>query len=148
MALSLCTVHFPMDYSGSKLNRLEIFTANSDRSSEKRLTFDERRDHDTDWSPDGKWITFETEVMPLYWLLGKWALRITSAKGGETIELLNDGHVNTLPRWSPDSSQLYFHCLRFREDKKFGLWRINRDGTNLIQISGSSNYKDIQADVY
>ncbi len=86
--------------------------------------------------------------MPLYWLLGKWALRITSAKGGETIELLNNGHVNTLPQWSPDSSQLYFHRLRFREDKKFGLWRINRDGTNLIQISGSSNYKDIQADVY
>ncbi|MFK7816236.1 MAG: TolB family protein [Gammaproteobacteria bacterium] len=139
---------FPDKYKGTKLNNLEIFTSDIDGSNEKRLTFDTLRDHDPYWSPNGKWIAYETEVQPLYWLVGKWALRITDANSGVTRELLNDGHINTLPRWNPDSNQLYFHRLRFKEDKKFSLWKINIDGSNLQRISGSNRYKDIQADIF
>lgn len=139
---------FPKDYKGTELNHLEIFTSNPDGTNEKRLTFDKLRDHDPYWSPNGKWIAYETEVQPLYWLVGKWALRLTETQTGKTTELLNDGHINTLPRWSPDSNQLYFHRLRFKEDKKFALWRINTDGSNLQKIGGSKRYKDIQPDIF
>jgi TolB protein len=139
---------FPKDYKGSKLNYLEIFISDADGNNEKRLTFDTLRDHDPYWSPNGKWIAYETEVQPLYWLVGKWALRVTDVNTGDTTDLLNDGHINTLPRWSPDSNQLYFHRLRFKEDKKFSLWRINLDGSNLVRIGGSNRYKDIQADIF
>ena len=139
---------FPQNYKGSKLNKLEIFIANADGSNEKQLTFDSYRDHDPYWSPNGEWIAFEAQTQPLYWLLGKWALRVIPAKGGKTIDILNDGHVNTLPRWSPDSSQLYFHRLRFKKDKKFGLWRINQDGSNLTNIINAKTYKSIQADIF
>ncbi len=139
---------FPADYDGTNLNYLEIFTSDTDGSNEKRLTFDKLRDHNPYWSPNGQWIAFETEVQPLYWLLGKWALRITNVNSGKTAELLNDGHINSLPRWSPDSNQLYFHRLRFKEDKKLGLWRINYDGSNLVRIGGSDRYKDIQVDIF
>ena len=139
---------FPEDYVGTKLNYLEIFTSDPDGSNEKRYTFDKLRDRDPYWSSNGNMIAYETEVQSLYWLLGKWALRITDTNSGNTTELLNDGHANILPRWSPDSSQLYFHRLRFREDKKFGIWRINLDGSNLIRIGGSDRYKDIHADIF
>ena len=139
---------FPADYDGTKLSYLEIFTFDVDGTNEKRLTFDNLRDHDPYWSPNGQWIAFETEMQPLYWLLGKWALRVTDVSTGNTTELLNDGHINTLPRWSPDSNQLYFHRLRFKKDKKFGLWRINHDGSNLVRIGGSDRYKDIQVDIF
>jgi len=139
---------FPEDYKGTKANRLEIFTSNPDGSNEKRLTFDKLRDHDPYWSPNGNAVAFETEVQPLYWLVGKWALRATNVRSGKTYEILNDGHINTLPRWSPDSSQLYFHRLRFKQDKKFALWRINLDGSNLTRIGGSDRYKDIQPDIF
>ncbi|NNC66519.1 MAG: hypothetical protein HKN83_00615 [Gammaproteobacteria bacterium] len=139
---------FPEDYKGTKLNHLEIFTSHSDGSNEQRLTYDILRDHDPYWSPNEHWIAHETEIQPLYWLLGKWALRITNTDTGKTTELLNDGHVNTLPRWSSNSSQLYFHRLRFKEDKKFGIWRIDVDGSNLVRIGGSDRYKDIQADIF
>ncbi|MEJ2115369.1 MAG: hypothetical protein P8X88_04825 [Gammaproteobacteria bacterium] len=139
---------FPADYKGTKLNYLEIFTSDADGNNEKRLTFDKLRDNDPYWSPNGQWIAFETEVQPLYWLLGKWALRITDVSSGKTTEILNDGHINTMPRWSPDSNQLYFHRLRFKEDKKFSLWRINYDGSNLVRIGGSDRYKDIQVDIF
>lgn len=139
---------FPKDYKGNKVSALEIFTSDPDGSNEKRLTFDNLRDNDPYWSPNGKAIAFETEVQPLYWLVGKWAIRATDVQSGKTYEILNDGHINTLPRWSPDSSQLYIHRLRFKEDKKFGIWRINLDGSNLIRIGGSDRYKDIQPDVF
>ncbi len=139
---------FPADYKGTKLNNLEIFISDTNGNNEQRLTFDKLRDHDPYWSPDGNWIAFESEMHPLYWLLGKWALRITHVNSGETKDLLNDGHVNTLPRWSPDSEQLYFHRLRFKEDKKFNVWRINRDGSNLVRINGTNRYKNIQADIF
>lgn len=139
---------FPEDYNGTKLNNLEIFTSDPDGSNEQRLTFDKLRDHDPYWAPNGNWIAYETEVQPLYWLVGKWALRITDVSNGKTTELLNDGHINTLPRWTSDSNQLYFHRLRFKEDKNFGLWRIDLDGSNLVRIGGSDRYKDIQADIF
>ena len=139
---------FPDDYQGTNLSNLEIFTSNIDGSNEKRLTYDTLRDHDPYWSPNGKWIAYETEVQPLYWLLGQWALRITDTESGTTRELLNDGHVNTLPRWNQDSNQLYFHRLRFKEDKNFSLWKINLDGSHLQKIGGSNRYKDIQTDIF
>lgn len=139
---------FPEDYKGNKLNKLEIFISDANGNNEKQLTFDDYRDHDPYWSPNGEWIAFETQTQPLYWLVGKWSLRITPAQGGKTLAILNDGHVNTLPRWSPDSSQLYFHRLRFKKDKKFGLWRINRDGSNLVNITSANSYKSIQPDVF
>ena len=138
----------PAEYDGTKLNYLEILTSDADGNNEKRLTFDKLRDHNPYWSPNGQWIAFETEVQPLYWLLGKWALRVTNVSSRKTTELLNDGHMNTLPRWSPDSNELYFHRLRFKEDKQFGLGRINHDGSNLVRIGGSDRYKDIQADIF
>lgn len=139
---------FPKDYQGTQLKYLEIYTSDPDGNNEQRLTFDKLRDHDPYWSPNGHAVAFETEVQPLYWLVGKWALRATDVRSGKTFEILNDGHINTLPRWSPDSSQLYFHRLRFKEDKKFGLWRINLDGSELTRIGGSDRYKDIQPDIF
>jgi TolB protein len=139
---------FPKDYKGTKAKFLEIFISDPDGNNEQRLTFDQLQDHDPYWSPNGNAIAFETEVQPLYWLVGKWALRATNVRSGKTYEILNDGHINTLPRWSTDSSQLYFHRLRFKEDKKFGLWRINLDGSNLTKIGGSDHYKDIQPDIF
>ena len=139
---------FPEGYTGTKLNRLEIFIADANGENEERLTFNKLRDHDAYWSPNGQWVAYETEIQPLYWLLGKWALRITDVTNAKTTEILNDGHVNTLPRWSADSKQLYFHRLRFREDKKFGIWRVDVDGSNLTNIIGSDRYKTIQADIF
>ena len=139
---------FPEDYDGAELKHLEVFTSDLEGNNEKRLTFDELRDQRPYWSPDSQWIAFETQIQPLYWLYGKWSLRIAQAGSGKTIELINDGNVNNLPRWSPDSSQIYFHRLKFHEDKNFNLWRINIDGTNLVKIFGKSSNKDIQVDIY
>lgn len=137
----------PDNYSGNKLNNLEIFISDSDGNNEQRITNDTFRDDNPMWSPDGLWIAFETEVLPLYWVAGKWSLRIASINGSSVYELLNDGHANRLPRWNSQTSQLYFNKLRFPEDKQFGLWRINQDGSNLYQISGNKKYKDIQVDI-
>jgi len=55
----------PENYSGNELNNLEIFISDSDGSNKQRITDDTYLDDNPMWSPDGLWIAFETEVLPL-----------------------------------------------------------------------------------
>lgn len=129
---------FPPDYKGIDLARLEVYMAKADGSQERRLTFDNYRDHDPYWSPDGRTIAFESAVKPFKNLVGQWALRVVDLKSGRVETLLDDGHIHSVPRWHPTSASLVFHRLRFGIDKQFNLWRIARDGTGLRCLTPAS----------
>jgi len=139
---------FPADYQGISLSKLEIHVARADGTGERRLTYDNLRDHDPYWSPDGRLIAFETAVEPTYLLLGKWAIRVVQPDGQGLREVINDGNINTVPRWTPDSATLFFHRLRFWKKDRFNIWRIGVDGKDLKQITTSPDYKHQSVDLY
>jgi len=137
---------YPEEYDGLDVRRLEIHTSRLDGSDERRLTDDLLRDHDPCWSPDGSEIAFETAVEPLYLLLGKWALRSVRPDGGGLRTLLDDGQVNSVPRWTSDSKTIYFHRHVFWT-AKFHLARIQRDGSGLEDVTTGSRFRDTSVDV-
>lgn len=141
-------VAFPPDYSGTELSRLEVYVADADGLNERRLTFDNLRDHDPYWSPDGSTIAFETAVEPGFFGVGKWAIRAVDAAGGDITTVLDDGNINTLPRWSRDGSRILFHRFEFGANHGFIGASMNADGTGYETVSGGGAYDDTDLDWY
>ncbi|WMJ72131.1 hypothetical protein RCC89_02950 [Cytophagaceae bacterium ABcell3] len=138
---------FPLGYNGTDLAKLEIYTMNTDGSEETRLTFDDIRDHDPYWAPDGKEIAFESAMEPEYLDVGKWALRSVEPDGSNLRVILHDGHINTVPRWNKSSEVLYFHKLNFGAPG-FRIYKVSKDGSGLKQLtSGPGHYDDTDVEV-
>ena len=133
---------FPSDYKGVDLKYLEIFTSNIDGSEERRLTFDKFRDHDPYWSPDGREVAFESMMKKKLIILGEWAIRAVDIETGKLRVIINDGHINTLPRWSKDSRTIYIHRFEYGIPGKFHLVKMNRDGSRMEKLTSPKKKSD------
>ncbi len=141
---------FPENYLGNPLDwtNYEIHTMNVDGTNETRLTFDNIRDHDPYFSPDGTEIAFESEVEPFYLIIGQWAIRKIPAAGGEIEDVINDGHINGVVSWSEDSEEIYFPRAVFGVDRETTIFKIKKDGSDLVNvIPGNSEFQYINVSI-
>ena len=122
------------------LLNLEIHTAELSNDlqliNEQRHTFDELRDHDPYWSPNGRYLAFETivEAISLSKLLGVVDLRMVDLNTNQVQTILHDGNVNTVPSWTADSETVYFHRVDYSVPTPFYIAKVNIDGTGLEDI--------------
>jgi serine/threonine protein kinase len=79
-----------------------------------------------DTSPDGKWITFNSNErhQDIY---------VMRTDSSELRQLTFDGKIDRGPSWSFDSRHIVFFSAR--NDTNHNIWMINRDGSNLTQIT-------------
>ncbi len=110
------------------------------------LTNNRLADYDPYFSPDGKNIAWLQNIDPNAFAtpagnLGKWAIKIANSDGSNARDLINDGQVNSKPAWSTDGSQIYFHRM-VPPDYRFRLFRINKDGSGLTDLSQGSSGSD------
>ncbi len=47
--------------------------------------------------------------------------------------MIDDGEINSKPHWGADGA-LYFHRMEFSTQKRFRLFRIQPDGSNLTEL--------------
>ncbi|MEZ6002717.1 MAG: hypothetical protein R3F33_00905 [Planctomycetota bacterium] len=111
-----------------------------------RLTNDSLRDHDPYWSPSGTLVAFETAVDPTWLGVGRWGIRTVDPLGGPVQTVLDDGHINTLPRWSEDSTRFYFHRFGFGAGHGFTLASMAIDGSDLQAITVGGAWDDSDVD--
>jgi dipeptidyl aminopeptidase/acylaminoacyl peptidase len=66
-------------------------------------------DHQPAWSPDGKWITFTTQLDPKLFEYGTKQIAVAPATGGQAkvLTLALDRNGDT-PRFAPDGKSIYF----------------------------------------
>ncbi len=85
--------------------RLNLWKVSADSGWPVQLSQSDDRELDAQWSPDGKWITYEMdhgggEVYDLY---------AVPSEGGEVVNLTNTADVSeTGAQWSPDGSKIVF----------------------------------------
>lgn len=103
------------DSRGSKTGNYELWVADSDGTDPRKLTNNVRSQSDVaswGWSPDGKWITYETDDRE-FWV----------ANADSTNPRLLTEAYNVVRQWSPDSEWLAYQ-------RGAELWVVGADGTN------------------
>jgi len=97
--------------------RGDIFTVPAEHGSARNLT-NTSGAHEVSpkWSPDGKWISYFSDVT------GEYELYLQPQKGGDAIRITTDGNETRFrysPVWSPDSKKIAY------SDKKLRLWYVD-----------------------
>ena len=80
-----------------------LWRSSVDGTDREQLTFPPTRAFEPRWSPDGKWIAFMASGPD-----GPWKIRLVSAEGGPSRELLTEQAPEFDPTWSPDGNSLAF----------------------------------------
>ena len=103
----------------------EAFVMGIDGSERRRLTNDSGRTYGLDWSPDGRYVSYNTEVD------GNADIYVLELATGERRRLTSHPAYDHLPRWAPGGEYLVFSSDREGGERVF---RIDPDGSNLARI--------------
>jgi Tol biopolymer transport system component len=76
-------------------SRPDIFVMNADGTEQTRLTHNNVRDEQPDWSPDGSRIAFYSERA------GNGKIYVINADGSHLVRITNDPWYSAFPRWQP-----------------------------------------------
>jgi TolB protein len=112
--------------------------------SATRLTTDSVASYDPYFSRDGTQVAWLVNVDPTANVipgtstpLGRWAIRIADASGGNARYLIDDGNINSKPAWSLDGQTIFFHRM-VPPDYRFQVFRIGKDGGGLTELTAGA----------
>ena len=106
-------------------NREEAFIMRVDGSERTQLTDDDGRTFGLDWSPDGRYLAYNSTVA------GNSDIYTYDTQTGLHRRLTTDPAVEHQPRWAPDGRYMVFTSERTGAER---VYRINADGTGLRMI--------------
>ncbi len=122
---------FMSDRSGS----LEIWTSNQDGSSLVKLT-NLGSCGSPRWSPDSRWIAFDTKTA------GPPAIYVVPADGGQPASLVQDESENMVPSWSNGGRWIYFASTRTGQDQ---VWKVPAGGGDAVQVTRKGGFAAVES---
>jgi TolB protein len=99
---------------------------NADGSDQRRLTFQGSYNTNPAWSPDGRWIAYETR------LEGQFDVWLIDPAGGANLPLISHPRSDESPSWAPNGRKLAFSSTRRgRSD----IYVCDLTGDNVIRLT-------------
>jgi Tol biopolymer transport system component len=101
----------------------EIYSMNSDGTSQQNLTFSWEYDRSPAWSPNGRKIAFDCgqEICTM------------NSDGTHLTRLTFNAAYDEFPAWSPNGKQIAFDSNR--DSATYEIYKMNSDGTHLTRLT-------------
>jgi Tol biopolymer transport system component len=114
----------------SSFTHNEVYIADVDGTSERRLTFTEDDERAPRWSPDGTQIMFmATDDIED---LSRYEIYVMDADGDNLQQITHNTAVERFPSWSPDGTRIVFGS---NQDGDFELYTMLLDGSDVQQLT-------------
>jgi hypothetical protein len=119
-------------YASGRSGNSELYSANSDGSAERRLTWTYDTEQEPAWSPDGTKIAYSRAPAGG----GRWRIWVMNADGSDQKQLTPTPDYFSAdeiqPQWSPDGTQIAFASTQI---DTYNVWVINADGSGLRRVT-------------
>jgi len=116
-------------FAAGRTDSEEIWVCNIDGSSPRMLT-NLRSVGTPRWSPDSRWIAFDSDGRS-----GHSAIFVVSADGGPARAVVQDESNNSVPSWSRDGKYIYFASNRGMSWESEQLWKVAAAGGEPSQVT-------------
>ena len=113
------------DRSGSP----QLYIMNRDGSNLQRLTFTGSYNAAPTWSPDGRWIAYETRVR------GQFDIWLIDPSGQINFPVIQHPKSDEGPTWSPDGRKLAFSSSR---RGRYDIYVADWNGENVLRVTESA----------
>lgn len=120
-------------FASDRLGTDEIWVATSDGSNLVQLTsFGGPVTGTPHWSPDGRWIAFDSRPG------GRSGVFVVSAEGGTPRRLTPPTTDGIVPNWSRDGEWIYFCSNRTGNQE---IWKIPVEGGDAVQVTQGGGFE-------
>jgi GH25 family lysozyme M1 (1,4-beta-N-acetylmuramidase) len=128
-----------IEFQSDRTGKSQLFTMNSDGTSQTQLTKVNSKNYDGAWYPDGTGLAYSSCCAPGTTQLELYAL---NANGSGPTRLTNNTTKDARPAWSPDGSQIAFVALRVGNKE---IYVMNADGSGRTNLTNNSATDDVPA---
>jgi len=109
-----------------------VWVSNAGGSSPVPLTNAKRFAGSPSWSPDGRWLAYDSQDAGPHW-----DIYVIEAAGGKPRRITNHPADDHVPSWSPDGKWIYFGSDRTGSQQIF---RVPAAGGEPEQVTGNGGY--------
>ncbi|HTZ47511.1 MAG TPA: winged helix-turn-helix domain-containing protein [Verrucomicrobiae bacterium] len=127
-------------FMAGSIDMMDIWACNADGSALKQLTYTGRTGTPR-WSPDGRWIAFDSDGRTR-----RSGIYVVSVDGGSIRAVVEDEYNNSVPSWSRDGKYIYFASNRGYSWERDQVWRVPATGgprTQVTQQGGFAAFESI-----
>jgi Tol biopolymer transport system component/tRNA A-37 threonylcarbamoyl transferase component Bud32 len=123
-------------FGSAQLGNMQIWVSNADGSSPVQLTNAKRWAASPSWSPDGRWIAYDSQDAD-----SQWDIYVIEAAGGQSRRITNHPADDHVPSWSPDGEWIYFGSDRTGSQQIFRVKAAG--GEPPVQVTDKGGYTAI-----
>ncbi|MDR3752042.1 MAG: winged helix-turn-helix domain-containing protein [Terracidiphilus sp.] len=122
----------------------EVWTSGSNGETPRQLTRLERMSGTPRWSPDGKWVAFDSYNRGVSVSL----IYVVDAQGGNLHAVTDASSLSFVPSWSRDGKSIYFDSLSEEDNSRprhMAVWKQSLETGKRLQLTHQESFDPLES---